>query len=166
MHCIIHAITGCNTVSFMWGIEKAVALSTLGKDTGLHLLGSGKYMNELIAEATECVATCYGCNEKSHKSHVRYQVWLRKTACKNAFSDVKLKSLPPTREAFEQHVKCAHISKLLCRKGALEPDPHPLDPTLYGWCKNDTSRALELVTVPDDTEPASQVILKMISCGC
>jgi len=55
----------------------------------------------VVFEAMEFIATCYGCKEKSHMSDVRYQVWLRKTACKNASSGPKLKALPTTTEAFE-----------------------------------------------------------------
>jgi hypothetical protein len=56
--------------SFLWGIGKATALTTLGKNKSLHLLGSGEDMNEIIAEAMEFIATCYGCKEKLHMSDV------------------------------------------------------------------------------------------------
>ena len=122
-------------------------------------------MNELIAEATEFVATSYGCKEKSHMSNVRYQVWLRNTVCKNAFLGLKLKSLPPTTEAFEQQIKHAHFQPAIW-KGVLDKDLTALDPTLYGWCKHDIPKALEPSTVSDGTEPAPQEILQMISCRC
>ena len=41
-----------------------------------------------------------------------------------------------------------------------------LDPTLYGWQKDETSKPLIPVTTPAGTKPAALEIGELIQCGC
>ncbi len=63
----------------------------------------------------------------------------KRTGNKKASSAPMLKSLPPMKEAFEQHVKRAHYQVCLW-KGALEQNPPSLDATMFGWQRNDASK--------------------------
>ena len=47
-------------------------------------------------------------------------------------------------------------------------DPHPpkLDPTYFGWEKNEKLKTLMLVGVPKDRKPASDEVLKPVKCSC
>ena len=74
----VHALTRCNTVFHLWGID--IAISVLAK--GYHLTLLGKKTDDLryvITEATDFVANCYGTK-------------VRKCTTTNP----KLKSLPLT----------------------------------------------------------------------
>ena len=71
----MHALTGCDTVSHLWNVGKNTALKVLTKGQGLQLLGTeGTNLTEVVREATEFIAACYGSKEKSSLSTVWYQV--------------------------------------------------------------------------------------------
>ena len=61
----------------------------------------------------------------------------------------QLKLLTPTTESFELNVKQAHFH---CAVWYATMDPHPpkLDPTYFGWEKNEKLKTLMLVGVPKD----------------
>ena len=67
----VHALTGCDTVSCMFGIGKATALKELMG--GHHLIELGKHgadEDKLTYNATSFVCACYGSKvEKSMTSH-------------------------------------------------------------------------------------------------
>ena len=57
----VHALTGCDTVSYLFGIGKATALKVLLGGQHLIELGQqGADEGKLIPEATTFVAACYG----------------------------------------------------------------------------------------------------------
>ena len=57
----MHALTGCDTVSNLWSIGKATAFKVLANGQQLHLLGNETDdLMDVITEAREFVATCYG----------------------------------------------------------------------------------------------------------
>ena len=162
----MHALTGCDTVSYMYGIGKITGLNALLKGHSLEIIGSdSENMEDILSAASEYVACCYGCKLCTNLSDIHFNVWLTKTGRKTATTSTKLKSLPPTSEAFEEHVKRAHFQTAIW-KYALHPDPPKWDPTKFGWCKHETSKSLVPVTVADGVEPAPPEVLKMIRCGC
>jgi hypothetical protein len=77
----------------------------------------------------------------------------------------KLRSLPPSRDAFKENVKWAHIPTAIC-KSALECKPSALDPAEYGWERGERVRYMVLVTPPPNVSVAPSEVLKMIKCGC
>ena len=118
-----HALTGCDIVSHLWGIGKATAMEVLPKGQKLLLLGNENYdLRDVITEASEFVATCYGNKIRNSMSEFHYQVCLTKTARKCATKTPKLKSLPPTSESFEEHI--SHT----IWKVAVDLDPPRRDP--------------------------------------
>ena len=76
---------------------------------------------------------------------------------------LKLRVLPPTTEAYEQHVRRAHLQAAIWRS-ALEADPPVLNPAYYGWSISTHTSKLEPVALPANVLPES--VLKMIKCGC
>ncbi|KAH9508496.1 hypothetical protein Btru_055357 [Bulinus truncatus] len=82
------------------------------------------------------MAAGYGCPDAGNMSDTRYAQWLSRTGKRKAKIAPKLKSLPPTSEAFEENVKRAHIQTCIW-KNALLRDPPNLDPTKFGWQKDD-----------------------------
>ena len=59
--------------------------------------------------------------------HLHYMVWTKKMANHKLNSPPKLRVLPPTKEAFEQHVYRAHLQAAIWRS-ALNADPPDLNP--------------------------------------
>ena len=62
----LHAITGCDTTSFLWGVGKVTAINTLNKDFSLHLLGSNSDLADIVKEATRCLDMCYVQRSREH----------------------------------------------------------------------------------------------------
>jgi len=162
----IHAMTGCDTVSYMWGIGKATALKQMRLGHLLPSLGDPEAeMNEVVSEATRFIGACYGSKQTSNMSAIRYDVWSSKMSNKKITAAPKVKTLPPTTESFLQHVHRAHYQTIIW-KSALSPDPPSLDPVRYGWSKDESGQGLVPVTVADKVPPVPVEVLQIIKCGC
>ena len=77
----------------------------------------------------------------------------------------KLASLPPTNEAFNEHVARAHLQEAVWRNG-LQPDPPAIDPTVVGWSLEEGSKTLIPTTLSNDTPLAPDDLLKLVRCSC
>ena len=97
-------------------------------------------MEGIMTRATEFMAACYG----STKRNVRVDVWSTKMARRKVTAAPELKNLPSTTQAFEMNVRRAHIQTAIW-KSACEAEPPKLDPTVYGWKRDDVSKSLEPV---------------------
>ena len=60
----------------------------------------------------------------------RLYVWLKKSG-KGQISATNLSALPPTREAFLENVKRAHLQAMLWRDPGA--DPRDFNPQEFGW---------------------------------
>ena len=71
-----------------------------------------------------------------------------------------LKSLPPTSEAFREHVKRTHLitAQIL--------HPPNLSPVEHGWTYDDLSKCFDPVTHLSGVEPAPVEVPQLIPCGC
>jgi 5'-3' exonuclease len=97
-----HALSGCDTVSCLWGI---------GKGTILRMLKAGHQINTLgvleeefpgvVKEATQFYAACYGVKDAHDMSTIRYSLWSSKMSNTKLSAAPDLTSLPPTTAAFE-----------------------------------------------------------------
>ena len=85
---------------------------------------------DITAECTQFIAACYGCYGVN-MSLVRADVWSKKMAKQKLTKAPELKSLPPTKEAFELHVLRAHIQTAIW-KSANDSRPPEFEPTKYG----------------------------------
>ena len=94
----------------MFGIGKGKALKTIGNSKySLEKLGDSNIpFDQVLEEATQFVIACYGSRERN-MSAARYGIWTTKMANKKWKSAPILKVLPPTTEAFELHVRRAHL---------------------------------------------------------
>ena len=71
-----------------------------------------------------------------------------------------LKSLPPTSEAFREHVKRAHLI------AAQILHPPNLSLVEQGWTYDDLSKCFDPVTHPSGVEPPPAEVPQLIPCGC
>ncbi len=103
-----HALSGCDTTSYLYGIGKATALKALRSGKLLELLGTeGSDKESIVSEAASFMSVCYG-SKTEDLSTMRFTVWSAKMANTKLSSAPKLRSLPPTKEAFSEHVLRAH----------------------------------------------------------
>jgi len=149
----------------MHGVGKMTALKIFQNKYMLSTLGTEvDDLAPVISESTAFIAACYGCKEQGNNiSEVRYSVWSSKMANHNITACPKLKSLPPTHDAFVQHVYRSHYQVRIWLS-AMSADPPALNPINYGWAKIDDR--LSPVTLPDNVSPVPLAILQFIKCGC
>ena len=71
-------------------------------------------LDDVMKESTHCIGACYGekCDPSDTMSSIRYKVWVSHTGRKGASILPKLKSLPPTVEAFRENVKQGSFTSL------------------------------------------------------
>ena len=66
-----HALTGCGTVSYIYGIGKVTALKVLKSGMTLNVLGQHDAdMDDVVSEATSFIAACYGSRTKGDLSEI------------------------------------------------------------------------------------------------
>lgn len=161
-----HALSGCDTVPMCHGIGKNKMLKAVkAEQCSLNLLGDvNASMEDIIKQATAFMCQCYNVPNVSTMTKARIKIWTTRTGKKTASKIPKLCSLPPTSEAFEQNVKRAHFQCAIWRKALQEP-PN-LDPTEYGWFKDEERKALQPVMLPPSRLSAPDYVLKLVCCSC
>ncbi|KAG0702222.1 hypothetical protein GWK47_025151 [Chionoecetes opilio] len=143
-----HALTGCDTVAACFGIGKGEMLKVLKTGLNLDMIGNAEAnWPEVLEQATQFIASCYGQSKTNSMSEARVSVWTSRTGKSGATVTPKLCSLPPTTEAFIENVKRAHLQTCIW-KNALQLDPPDLEPTSYGWIKESRTKSLLPTTVP------------------
>ena len=86
------ALTGCDTVSYIYGIGKVSALKVLKSGMTLNLLGQHDAdLDDVVSEATRFIDACYGSRTKGDLSEIRYTMWASKMANTKITSAPKLK---------------------------------------------------------------------------
>ena len=60
-----NALSGCDTLNHMWGIEKGSIIKHLLKGSILINVGNiASHLDDITAESTNFVAACYGCRAR------------------------------------------------------------------------------------------------------
>ena len=161
----LHALTGCDTVSTIYGIGKKKALNVLKQGIYPPLLGDFEAnFDELEATAVKFIARCYGSRNVGSMSEVRLCVWQHKTS-KGKSQKFRLPVLPPTSSAFQLHIKRAHFQACLWMS-ALQADPPTWDSTDYGWMDDRANEILLPVSLPTGTLAAPEQVLNLLCCSC
>lgn len=161
-----HVLSGCDTVSCIWGIGKSTAIKTLKSGLTLRKLGcQEELIADIIAEATKFVASCYGFPRETDMTTLRYKVWTAKMGNHKLNTAPELRVLPPTSETFKEHVLRSHLQAAIWRS-YIDANPPQMDPTHYGWTPDVNTQTLVPVAMPPAVSPAPVDVLKMIKCGC
>ena len=157
-----HALSGCDTVASMHGIGKGTVLKAIKDGCDLSALGNKNApLSDVIEQASSFISSCYGVNGSKDMTFTRLHVWLKKSG-KGQFSATNLSALPPTREAFCENVKRAHLQTMLWRN--LRADARSLKAEEFGWKMENN----KLTPIPSQNSlnVAPEYILKLIKCGC
>ena len=160
-----HALSGCDTVAMCHGIGKGKVLKAVQMNKwSLGFLGDlNATMEDITKQATAFMCRCYNSPCAATITEARIKAWLTKTGRKSASKLPKLCSLPPTMEAFEENIKRAHFQCAIWRKALQEP-PN-LDPTEYGWSRDEDTKSLQPVMLPSSKSPAPDYVLKLVCCS-
>lgn len=153
----LHALSGCDTVSFPYGKGKASALSLLHKhgDLGLEVFGDMSTSDDQIkSTGITFFNLWYGSKTQTSMNELRHALFTS-----NAKTP-KIKSLPPTDEGIIEHLRRAHLQTMVW-KFANQKDPPIVDLSKFGW-------KIETIPVPKYgvTDIAPKDVLKVIACSC
>ena len=155
---VLHAITGCDTVSGLYRQGKSKVFNLVHKKKEydqLHTFSNAESTHQQVQEAGESfLLKLYGAPNGvllDEYCYIAYKQAINRTPLSSSF---QLASLPPTTAAAKQHsFRTYHtVQEWLGR---------PLNPTDWGW-------KLEDILIPEETEKpiAPDCLLNMISCGC
>ena len=156
----MHAVTGCDTVSYPFKKGKLTALSKLqqgdfpelysvvGEETATH--------EDLMKTGQNFFAALYGQPNCSSMNTARYMIYTKKKG-----KPPLVKSLPPTDKNLLLHMLRAHCQALLW-KAADKQNAPSLCITEFGWeWLNDVPSP-----VTADGPPAPPDLMKIVSCQC
>ena len=153
----LHALTGCDTVSYPYNKGKVSAMSVLKKH-GLMGLSSFGDINanedDLFHSAKVLFSHWYGCRNMS--SNIRAGIF------ESRKNPPRLICLPPTDEALKMHVRRSHLQAILW-KSADREEPPTLDISKYGWQFTDDEAPSPCHGV---TEVGPMELMKVVACGC
>jgi hypothetical protein len=165
-----HAISGCDTVSCLYGIGKVTIIKVMHGGLSIEKLGNPNCeMKDIVLEASRFISACYGTKVSDDMSMVRFEFWNSKLSKKILTSAPELKTLPPTTAAFELHVQRAHYQVMIWKAAEAVGPPTEFDPTQFGWECEDATNSLLPIPLPANVLPVPEVtkcILKLIKCGC
>ena len=155
----VHALSGCDTVSYPFGKGKQSAMKLLEVDIpGLdQVLGQpGATHAQLKATADSFFLPLYGQNSCT-------TMMRQSTHSRSRKKPPPLKKLPPTDDNLQLHVLRAHLQMLLW-KAADQRDPpeEACDIGNFGWTIEGSTITPAVSTVP----VAPQTLLDVVSCSC
>lgn len=158
---VVHCLSGCDTSSAVFGKKKASAWNVLKKMKSNEIEDLQVFCNDIashlqIKSAGEhFLLRWYGCPTTSTLDKQRYLMYNKRISKMKLTSTFKLETLPPTSDAAAQHSYRAYHTVQQC----LGNDK---DPTQWGW-KRINNTLFPMMTTK---QPAPDVLLNMISCGC
>ena len=157
----LHAFTGCDTTSAVFGIGKKSALHKVLKGDSV-LKSCAKIFStpkKNIAEIEEAgckaMVALFGGKPADNLSAMRYSSLCQKVGSAKSF--VTPERLPPTSSATKYHVIRTYLQVMLWMDNG-----EAMDTTEWGWELQNNS----LVPVMMDTSPAPETLLKIIHCNC
>ena len=65
---------------------------------------------------------------------------------------------------FYENIKRAHLQCAIWRTALQEPPS--LEPTEYGWFRDEQTKSLQPVMLPSTRSPAPDYVLKLVCCSC
>ena len=158
---VFHSLTGCDTVSFLYGIGKPIAIKTLLENPGLlqGISSLQQLSDEALANMELFVCKLYG-NKSLHTTD-----GLRETML---LSSSKPELMPPTSNALRFHMQRAFYQARIwqCANIALPEIPIPTSPGA-GWSEDD-GKLQPILMTKDPIPKAIRVIIACLSCstGC
>ena len=157
----IHAMTGCDTTSRMFGIGKALALKKVLtceylKQQGDVFMSERSTKDEVTKAGEEAISCLYGGMPLEGLKILRWRKFTSKIV-QNRGNPVAVQSLPPTPDAANFHSLRIYLQCQIWGGAAVS-----LDPSDWGWFEENGKYLPEKMTLP----PAPDHLLKIIRCNC
>lgn len=155
----VHAITGCDTTSRLFGIGKGVALKKL-KEGGLfkdqaEVFSREATKEEISSAGEKAIACLYGGRPGEGLDALRYRRFREKVSAST--SSVQVHTLPPTAAAASYHSARVHLQ---VREWLDKLDNMKAEE--WGWDLHDNHYEPRATDLP----PAPQALLQVIRCNC
>ena len=154
----MHALSGCDTVSYPCGKGKLTALKVIQNNDMSDLDVLVEYnttQSDMMEAGKKFFLSLYSQTKSLSLNQARHTIYSRKK------KPPKLKNLPPTDLNLALHVRSAHLQMLLW-KAADKPSAPVLDITNYGW-DTDNNTVMPCISRDPVAPPG---LLDVISCGC
>lgn len=159
---VIHAITGCDTTSRLFGIGKGLVLKkVMGNQDLIEIAGKvfDVDSSDVVAKfGIQLLIRMYGGFEFETLDIMRYRKFASKVVS-NSVSFLQIQTLPPTTAAAEQHCKRTFYQVIEWTK--LDEDLQ-LDPLDWGWTMSNG----KLVPVKTRLPAAPDQLINVIRCKC
>lgn len=157
----IHAATGCDTTSALFGKGKLQSFRILQKSeqlrTKIMTFNASVVHREQIKKAGEdFILSLYGCSNSNSLDESRYATYLKAVARMSLKSKFNMASLPPTSAAAEQH---SYRTYYQVQKWLGNKDVNPVE---WGWSLANGT----LYPLHSTKPPAPEEVIKLVSCNC
>lgn len=154
----LHALTGCDTTSRIFGISKASAIKTFKNNVSFRCNSSlfvhATDKTDIVKTGEAVILALFGALPEEGLNSLRYRLFSSKTV--SSTCSIQVQTLPPTSSAAALHcLRVYHQVQTWMGNSALDP----LD---YGW---EMSGGL-MMPVKSDIPPAPDSLLQVIRCKC
>lgn len=157
----LHAFTGCDSTSRVFGIGKRTAFQKLAKGESTIKTCAKTFIvpnqprDTVVENGTNAMVELFGGNSCDSLAKLRYNLFVKKLASAKSF--VTPERLPPTASSTRYHSLRVYYQVMVWMGS--EGD---LNATDWGWRLEDD----KLVPVMSDKDAAPENLLKMIRCNC
>ena len=153
----VHAFTGCDTTSRIYGIGKGQLLKKVLEDPTVTVFADS-FMNvsthsEVEEAGEEVFIALFGGSKGEGLNHLRYMKFVHKAAVSK--SVVQVQSLPPTAAAARMHSLRTYLQVQVWLG-------NDLSATEWGWCMKDN----KFVSIKTTIAAAPERLLKVVKCSC
>ena len=156
----IHAVTGCDTTSRMFGVGKGVAFKKLMnddflKDQALTFNQCNATKTDVIKAGEEAITCLYSGTPFEGLDRLRFRKFANKVMTSTTY--VQVHTLPPTSAAAMHHSLRVYLQVQIWIGAG-----NTMDPIDWGWRRSDCT----LLPVKTHLQQAPNDLLKIIKCQC
>jgi hypothetical protein len=158
---VIHALSGCDTTSALYGHGKVTAYRKLSaaaipESFFLILANPSASPKDVLQAGSGLIAILYGGSVDDSLNNLRYRMYMNVSATSSRA--LQPERLVPTENATKFHIFRAHIQAVQWK----ELSTQVLTPDDWGWSLHKG----EYIPIASDTDIAPADILKVVCCKC
>lgn len=155
----LHAMTGCDTTSRLYGVGKATALKKFVDvpyfREQANVFSSNSVVGDVVTAGEKALVSLFGGKTANGLNALRYQRYFEKLATKT--THIQPQNLPPTASAARYHSMRVYLQVKQWQGEDAEMSIED-----WGW-KVSVNQVLPVTT---DLPPAPQSLLQLIRCNC
>ena len=156
----MHAFSGCDSTSSIYGIGKGIFLKKVMSDERLKeiaftFLKPNMSQKDVVLAGEAAMCIIYKGNPGDSLDNIRHKQLVKKVTTASSF--VKPEKLPPTSSATKYHSLRVYFQIMLWKK-----ENAKMKPDEWGW----QEKAGKLFPILTDKESAPISLLKIVRCNC